>query len=78
VWGSHMRIVIDSELCQGHALCFGAAPDLFDLRDDDGHAEVRVSEVPEQLISVAQRAAQGCPEGAISIIDEQDGGSSRD
>jgi ferredoxin len=73
-----MRIVIDPDLCQGHALCFTAAPDLFDLRDDDGHAEVKVERVPEQFHSAAFRAAQGCPEGAISIIDTEDGGSTRD
>ena len=28
-----MKVVIDTELCQGHGRCFGMAPDLFSFDD---------------------------------------------
>ena len=39
------RAVVDPELCQGHTLCNMAAPDIFQLREEDGHAYVVVDEL---------------------------------
>jgi len=47
------------------------APELFRLREEDGHSEVVMSEVPEALEDKARKAMRGCPEEAISI-EEQD------
>jgi ferredoxin len=62
------RAIVDPELCQGHTLCNFAAPDVFHLRDEDGHAYVAVEGdlSPEQL-ERARQAELGCPERAISI-----------
>ena len=62
-----MRVRVDPEVCQGHTLCNLAAPDLFLLRADDGHAYVETGEVPPGREDVARKAAATCPEGAISI-----------
>jgi ferredoxin len=64
-----MRVVVDGEQCQGHARCNMVAPDLFHLRDDDGHAVVAVDPVPAGREEAARRAALGCPERAISVVD---------
>jgi len=43
------------------------APELFALSEIDGHASPTVDEIPEEMIGVAQNAADGCPEQAISV-----------
>jgi ferredoxin len=63
-----MRVVIDAEVCQGHARCHLSAPELFGLSDDDGHAFVVADPVPPGLEDKARRAALGCPEQAIAVI----------
>ena len=63
-----MRVIVDADICQGHALCSMTAPEVFDLREDDGHSEVKVDEVPPEAQEAARRAVEGCPERAISIV----------
>ncbi len=62
------RAIVNAELCQGHTLCNFAAPDVFHLNDEDGHAFVAVDGelTPEQL-EQARLAELGCPERAITI-----------
>jgi ferredoxin len=62
-----MQVHIDADVCQGHTLCALAAPGIFLLRDDDGHAYVESAEVPDELHDLVRRAVATCPEGAISI-----------
>lgn len=64
-----MRVVVDPELCQGHTLCNMVAPDIFQLRDDDGHAYVVVDELTAAQEELAQKAAVGCPERAITVTE---------
>lgn len=65
-----MRLRVDPDKCQGHTLCAMAAPDLFTLREEDGHAEVGDGVVPPEREEAARRAVLGCPERAIEIIEE--------
>jgi ferredoxin len=60
-----MRIEIDQNHCQGHALCFATAPEVVDL-DEQGYASVR-PEVTDVLPELAQRLVSDCPEKAISV-----------
>ena len=62
-----MRVRVDSKKCQGHTLCNWQAPQVFKLRDEDGHSEVAVDEVPKDLEDAVRRAEKGCPEQAIEI-----------
>ena len=62
-----MRTKVDSEVCQGHTLCNMAAPELYKLRLDDGHAYVDDETVRPGLEELARRAAATCPEMAITI-----------
>lgn len=64
-----MRVRVDEDICQGHTLCAMAAPDVFGLRDDDGHAYVLVTDFTPELIASAKRAALTCPEQAIVVED---------
>ena len=56
------RVVVDPELCQGHTLCNMAAPDIFHLRDEDGHAYVVVDDLtPEQVPLARRRPSSAAP-----------------
>ncbi len=68
-----IRAVVDGAQCQGHARCNMVAPDVFQLRDDDGHAVVVADPVPAERQEAARRAELGCPEQAIAIIELPDG-----
>ena len=64
-----MRVHVDPAICQGHTLCTLAAPQVFLLAEDDGHAYVASEEVPSELEDAVRKAAATCPEGAITIRD---------
>ncbi|TDC57414.1 ferredoxin [Actinomadura sp. KC345] len=61
-----MKVRVDSERCQGHTLCAMIAPEIFELRDIDGHSSVVHEDVPpDQEVQVSE-AVNSCPERAIS------------
>jgi ferredoxin len=61
------RAIVNPDLCQGHTLCNFAAPDVFHLRDEDGHAYVVVDELTPEQLPLARQAEAGCPERAITV-----------
>lgn len=65
-----MKVRVDDTRCQGHTLCAMAAPELFKLRDDDGHSYVEDENVPPDLQGKARAAEATCPERAIIIEDD--------
>lgn len=64
-----MRVVVDPELCQGHTLCNMVAPDIFHLREEDGHAVVVVDTLDADQEALARKAELGCPERAITVTE---------
>ena len=50
-----MKIRVDPDKCQGHARCYGLAPEIFDV-DDYGQASVIVDVVPPELEEKARLA----------------------
>jgi ferredoxin len=63
-----MKVRVDGQICQGHTLCAMTAPQIFGLRDEDGHAEVLDENVPADLEPLAKEAARSCPEQAIVLF----------
>ncbi len=64
-----MRIVLESDKCQGHNRCYALAPELFDV-DDYGQSVLLVDgDLPAELIDKARLAAANCPEFAIKIVE---------
>ena len=63
-----MKILIDRDLCQGHANCTGDAPEVFHI-DDDGVLQVLIEQPPEELRPKVELAVRYCPAGAIRIQD---------
>jgi ferredoxin len=60
-----MKVRIDADLCQGHAMCALACSELFQLSDEDGHAYLEDENVPPEHEAAVERAVRSCPEGAI-------------
>ena len=65
-----MRVVINSEKCQGHGRCFSIAPELFDSDDLGQGVVMGDGSVPVNQEENARLAQQNCPEYAITIIEE--------
>jgi ferredoxin len=61
-----MKIVIDWDLCQGHANCTGDAPEVFHV-DDDGKLQVLIPEPDEAMRPQLELAVRYCPTGAIRL-----------
>ena len=64
-----MKIVIDLKLCEGNERCVSAAPDVFELRDDD-KSHLLIERPAERLRAKINQAARVCPRQAISIIED--------
>jgi ferredoxin len=62
-----VKIRVDPEKCQGHALCALVAPHLFALDEIDGRSSAVAEEVPAGQEADARGAAQSCPEQAIIL-----------
>jgi ferredoxin len=61
-----MRVVVDFDICESNALCMEAAPEVFEVRDDD-FLYVLQEEPPEDLRAKVEEAARRCPKAAIII-----------
>jgi ferredoxin len=63
-----MRVVVDYDLCESNALCMDAAPEVFEVREDD--FLYVLDETPdESLRAKVEQAARVCPKQAIKIED---------
>jgi ferredoxin len=66
-----MKVLIDDGRCQGHGRCWSTEPRLFEPKDDLGHSAVIGGEdQPDdpELLTRAERAAEACPERAITVM----------
>lgn len=61
-----MRVVVDFDLCESNALCMKAAPEVFEVREDD-FLYVLDEYPPEKLRKKVEQAVRQCPKQAISI-----------
>ena len=64
--GGTWRIVVDHDLCQGHGVCEGEAPDLFSAGKDD--VTVLITRPSDDQRAKAEAAVEYCPTGALSIV----------
>lgn len=62
-----MKVVVNSDMCEGHAKCEMAAPEVFKLGPDDVSI-VLLDDVPEDLKEKVDRAIRLCPRQAISWV----------
>jgi len=64
-----VRVVVDFDLCEGNALCMAAAPEVFEVRDDD-FLYLLDEHPPESMRPKIEEAVRQCPKQAISIEDD--------
>lgn len=62
-----MRIVVDLGKCLGYGNCMVAAPELFDLDDEDGVARILQEFPSDGQRTAAEHAVRECPARAISL-----------
>ena len=62
-----MKVTVNQDACEGHAKCQGAAPEVFEVRDD--LSTVILDPVPESLRPQVERAVRLCPRQAITISE---------
>jgi ferredoxin len=63
------RVKVDFDLCESNALCMAAAPEVFEVRDDD-FLYILNETPPDDMRAQVEEAARRCPKAAISIVDE--------
>ncbi len=64
-----MRVVVDRDLCQGHAACEGEAPEVFSV-SKKGELTIVQPEPPEELRAAVELAVKYCPTHALSIEED--------
>jgi ferredoxin len=64
-----MKVIVDFDACAAHGDCVVAAPEIFDLGEDDETVTLLDPEPPEDLRPQAQAAVDACPMAAIRIED---------
>ena len=62
-----MKVVVDFDKCKSNAVCMGAAPEVFEVRDDN-FLYILQEEPPEELRGKVEEAVSTCPTGAISLV----------
>jgi ferredoxin len=64
-----IRIAVDIDLCQGHAMCELEAPDYFSV-PRRGQVQILKDTAPEEDRAEIEQAVWACPTQALSIQDE--------
>jgi ferredoxin len=64
-----MKVTVDPDLCEANALCVAAAPEVFDLIDDDV-VDILLPEPPPEMESAVAEAVIACPKQALRIITD--------
>ncbi len=68
-----LRVAIDRELCQGHGVCMGEAPEIFlvvERAGDYGQARLLLDPLPDEMRAQAEAAVRFCPNRALKIVEE--------
>ena len=61
-----MRVVVDWDLCESNGLCMAAAPEVFELQDDD--TLMILQETPDEALRAkVVDAVRACPKQAITL-----------
>jgi ferredoxin len=61
-----VRVAVDTDLCQGHAVCESEAPEVFSV-PKNGTVTIVMAHPPEQLREKVQMAVDYCPTHALRI-----------
>ncbi len=69
---TRLHIELDRDLCQGHAVCVGESPDLFQIGEDGKTElpELARAGIPRSMHHKARAAARYCPTKTIRLIEK--------
>jgi ferredoxin len=62
-----VKVVIDTELCQGQGRCFTIAPSLFEFDELGNGVVIGDGTLSPETLNLARLAEANCPEHAIFI-----------
>ena len=62
------RVLIDDELCQGHAMCSLEAPDVFEV-PKRGTVQL-IGDVTATNLEAVRLAVRHCPTGALTLEED--------
>jgi sterol 14-demethylase len=65
-----LRVVVDRDLCQGHGVCAGEAPEAFQVDPKTGALVLLRETVPPELRAKVEAAVRHCPTRALSLREE--------
>jgi ferredoxin len=64
-----MRVEVDWDACESNALCMAAAPEVFEVRDDDFLYLLIEGDIPDELRAKVEEAVRVCPKQALKLVD---------
>ena len=64
-----MRVVVDYDRCESNGLCMAAAPEVFEV-DDDDNLVVLQEQPAEELRAKVEDAVRRCPKQALSLAED--------
>jgi ferredoxin len=62
-----MKVVVEFDRCELHGDCVLAAPEVFDIDDDDEVVSLLNDEPGEELRAKVEEAVRNCPVSAIRL-----------
>jgi ferredoxin len=65
-----VRVVVDLDLCQGHAVCVSEAPEVFTIGKHDDQVTIQDDSPPDTRSDDVRRAVMYCPTGALSVEED--------
>jgi sterol 14-demethylase len=65
-----LRVRVDRDLCQGHAVCAGEAPEVFRVDPRTGELAVLREEISPELRARVEAAVRHCPTRALSLHED--------
>ena len=68
-----MRVLVNRDVCQGHARCEDICPEVFATDAIEGKCVIEQPEFPPQLEEKVRLAVRNCPEGALRIAKPKAG-----
>ena len=63
------KVLVDFDLCESNAQCMLAAPEVFEVRDDD-FLYILDETPPESMRAKIEESIQRCPKQAISLAED--------
>jgi sterol 14-demethylase len=65
-----IRVRVDRDLCQGHGVCAGEAPGVFEVDPKTGQLALLREAVPPELRAKVEAAIRHCPTRSLSLIED--------